>query len=166
MRTSAIALVALVCLALSPSADAKHGKGKGKGKGGDGPVTTIAGAGQRLHFSFGGELALQSGKLKGHFAIVSHPLAPGSTTRLTVACKFHEFKKAALAGPRLEFDGKGHCGVLNQDGTTDKIQVKNHFVIVDDPEGTDQIDVEFLGPTGIMIPGGNLDFGNFTFTAP
>jgi hypothetical protein len=168
MRTFALALAALACLVVSPAADANNGKGKGKGKGkggaDGGDVTTITGAGQRLHFSFGGELRLEDGKLKGHFAIISHPLAPASTSRLTVACKFREFKKASLAGPRLEFEGKGECGVLETSGRTDKIEVKNKFIIIDDPDGTDQIDVEFIGASGIMIPGGDLEFGRFTFT--
>jgi len=176
MRTWTIALAAVLSLALSPVADAKPGKGKGNhdddsdstngaqqhpGGGGGGPTTTIRGAGQRLHFSFGGKLRLKAGKLKGNFVIVAHPLAPDST-RLTVSCRFFEFKNATLAGPRLEFDAKGHCAVLETDGDIQKIHVENHVVIVDNPAGTDQIDVEFIGQSGIMIPGGELSFGNFT----
>ena len=165
MRTFTIALVALLGLVASPSADAKKGKGKGKG-GQDGAATVIAGAGQRLHFSFGGRLLLQDGnKLKGNFSIVSHPIAPNST-RLVVSCRYQEFKNVSLAGPRLEFEGKGNCGVLSLDGKLEKIAVKNKFVIVDVPDSADQIDVEIVGDTGIMVPGGNLDFGNFTFTTP
>jgi hypothetical protein len=125
----------------------------------------VEGAGQRLHFSFGGKVKLfNNGKMKGYFRIISHPLAPEGTDRLVVTCNFDEFKNATLAGPRLEFDGFGHCRVLELDGSHEKIPVKNHFVIVDAPGGSDQIDVEIIGNGGgIMIPGGDLAFGNFTF---
>jgi hypothetical protein len=106
----------------------------------------------------------QQGKVTGHFAIISHPLAPESSTRLVVSCRYNDFWDASLAGPRLEFSGKGNCKVLETDGDFETIQVKNRFVIVDNPAGADQIDVEFIGATGIMIPGGELAFGNFTFT--
>lgn len=157
MRTTSITLVSLFCLALVPTASAGHGGGGGSKK------TKVEGAGQRLHFSFGGKLKVHKGKITGRFAIVSHPLAPDST-RLTVSCRYDEFSKATVAGPRLEFDGKGKCGVLELDGDIVKLDVQNHFVIVDVPGGADQIDVEFIGESGIMIPGGTLEFGDFTMT--
>lgn len=171
---SFFALAAVLCLSISPVAEAKPGKGKGhkhdkdgdstNGGEQDAPVTIIRGAGQRLHFSFGGKLAFKNDKMKGNFVIVAHPTAPEST-RLTISCRYFEFKNATLAGPRLEFDAKGHCAVLETDGDIEKIQVTNRVILIDNPAGTDSIDVEFIGPTGIMIPGGALSFGNFTLAS-
>jgi hypothetical protein len=164
MRSVAPVFAIVIGLASSgpASAGGGHGHGHGHGNQPSATATTIKGAGQRLHFSFGGELVFDHSKLRGSFTIISHPLAP-SSTRLSISCRYFEFKNATLAGPRLEFDAKAQCHVLETSGKTDKIQLKNHIVIVDNPDGSDQIDVEFIGETGIMISGGELSFGNFTF---
>ncbi len=132
--------------------------GGGGGGGNKGPKTVISGAGQRLHFSFGASLRLRDGKLRGGFTLFVHPLAPPGNT-LAVVCRYKEFKNASLDETTVAFDAHGVCHTLSKDGKTKRAPASNHVTIVDSANGTDQIDVDLIGPTGVSLPGGALDFG-------
>lgn len=142
------------------------GGGAGPGSGGGSEKTIVQGAGQRLHFSFGGRLVLNKTKstMNGRFSIVVHPLSPTGAT-LNVACRYKHFTNLTITGNTVEVDARGKCTVLNTDGTLDTREADNHITIVDNPGGSDSIDVEFNGSTGIAIPGGTMSFGDFTITS-
>lgn len=150
-----------------------HGGGGGGGNGGGGggsgggaDKTTVQGAGQRLHFSFGGRLVLnkKKNKLNGKFSIIVHPSSPTSDT-LNVVCRYKQFKDLTVTGNTVEVDARGTCRILHTDGTLEVRQADNHITIVDNPGGTDSIDVEFNGSSGIAIPGGTMSFGDFSITS-
>lgn len=138
------------------------GTGGGGGGGGGQPVATVAGAGQRLSFSFGGRIRLQGNKATGDFALVAHPLAPQGTT-ISVACRYKKFDQVTITGNSAVFRGMGKCTRLLNTGALESFDATNVFQIVDNPDG-DAIDVNFVGPTGIAVPGGSLEFGDFTVT--
>jgi hypothetical protein len=174
MRTASILLA--TALACSPLSFAfAHGGGHGKGKdhhgggGGDGggggnaPVASIKGAGQRLTFSFGGEVKLKNGKAKGEFVLVAHPLAPGGTT-LNVSCHYKEFSDVTIAGDTATFTGHGKCRSIMTNGDIEHAEAHNTFQIVDRPSG-DAIAVSIVGPGGgVAVPSGAREFGGFTIT--
>ncbi|MBC8069264.1 MAG: hypothetical protein IAG13_13090 [Deltaproteobacteria bacterium] len=180
MRTLLIALVSVLVSAHTPIAFAGdhdgggkggkggkgghggHNHGGGGGGGSKGPVASIVGAGQRLHFTFGGNVKLRDGKAKGEFALVVHPIAPQGTT-LSVACGYKLFTDVTITGNTATFTGHGLCARILTDGSLEHFVAKNIFQIVDNSAG-DQIDVNFVGPTGIAVPAGELAFGNFTVT--
>jgi hypothetical protein len=142
-----------------------HGGGSGGGGGGggaDAPEARIHGAGQRLHFSFGGNVRLRDGKAKGEFALVVHPPAPQGTT-LSVACGYKLFTAVTITGNTATFTAHGLCARMFTDGRLEHFVATNTFQIVDNSTG-DQIDVNFSGPTGIAVPAGALSFGDFTVT--
>jgi hypothetical protein len=132
----------------------------------DGPdfEETFTGAGQRLHFTLGGMLGYDSDEdlISGHFSIVVHPLAPASEV-LNASCRYDVFSAWERVDSTLEFDAGGRCLVLRIDGSLEEIEVTNHVTFVDDlgGGGIDAIDVEIIGSTGIAVPGGLLDFGDF-----
>lgn len=164
MRALILTTLSLLITLTPAASDAKpHHHGKGKGKHGDkGVVAKIAGAGQRLHFSFGGELTLRkNGKMHGTYILVANPQAPNGTT-LSVACRFFQFDNATLNGSSLSFRAKGKCATLSTAGEVQRIDVVNEFDIIDNGDEGDQINVDFVGPTGIAIPAGALSFGNIT----
>lgn len=172
MRTASIVLA--IALACTPFTFAfAHGGGHGKGKGGHhddhgggggggGPTATLSGAGQRLTFSFGGNIQLRDGKAKGEFALVAHPIAPQGTT-LNVACHYRVFSDVTIVGHTATFTGKGKCQRILTSGELEHFNATNVFQIVDNPGG-DAIDVNFVGGSGIAVPAGALEFGDFTVT--
>src|SRR5688572_31912158 len=159
---SGLAIVASLLLA-SPVVAAPPGGSGGAGHGGK---TTIKGAGQRLHYSFGGLLVLNKAKNKanGEFSIIVHPSAPMGDT-LSVTCRYKQFDDLTIAANTMEVDARGKCTVLHTDGTLEIQNADNHSTVVDNPTGTDSIDVEVNGSGGIAIPGGALSFGGFTITS-
>jgi hypothetical protein len=139
-----------------------HGHGHGGGGGGNQPEATVQGAGQRLHFSFGGAVKLKGDKARGQFVLVVHPLAPQGNT-LAVACKYNKFSQVVISATQATFRGEGRCERLLANGTFEPFDAVNVFQIVNGTEGPDSIDVNFVGPTGVAVPGGTLDFGDFNF---
>ena len=137
------------------------GKGKGKGKGKK-QVYTITGAGQRLHFSFGGQLKYNAtdNVLKGKFSIIVHPLAPPGDIVNTV-CRYGEMTNPQLDGNDFQFDASGKCRSLHLDGSITVQEVTSHVMIQDNKTGTDGIDVDLVGSTGVAVPGGALSHGDF-----
>lgn len=138
-----------------------HGHGHGHG-GGAQPEARIEGAGQRLHFSFGGDIRLRGNKARGKFVLMVHPLAPQGTT-VAVACKFTTFSNAVVTAASATFRGEGKCERLLTSGALESFDAVNDFQIVNG-DTVDSIDVNFVGPTGVAVPGGTLDFGGFTLT--
>ncbi len=123
-------------------------------------VATLVGAGQRLHFSFGGELTLRkNGNLQGEYVVVINPKAPNGTS-LSAACRYTKFENAVLEGNKLHFRGKGECVLLSTSGKVQRIDAVNDFDLVDIPNGKDQINVDLVGATGIAVPAGEFEFGD------
>ncbi len=166
-----ITLLLASALSLSPLASARaatggnHGGGHGghnhggHGGGGNQPEASVEGAGQRLHFSFGGSVKLKGTKARGQFVLVIHPLAPQGTT-LVVACKYNKFSNVVISAASATFRAEGRCERLMANGTFEPFDAINEFQIVNG-ETVDSIDVNFVGPTGVAVPGGALEFGNF-----
>lgn len=129
------------------------------------PVVTarLAGGGQRLHFTFGGviEYAEAADVVSGHFSIIVHPLAPAGTA-LNVACRYDELSGWVRSGALIEVDAPGVCVVLRTDGTQETLPTTNHLSFLEGGAGVDAFDAELTSATGIAVPGGFLDFGDFT----
>jgi hypothetical protein len=175
MRTASIAItLALACSPLSLAlahggnhggGHGGHGHGGGGGGGGNAPTATVKGSGQRLTFTFGGEVKLKNGKARGEFVVVSHPLAPPGDT-LNVSCHYKVFTDVTIAGDTATFTGHGKCRRIALDGEIEHFEGHNVFQIVDRPSG-DAISVTAAtGSTGsgLPVPAGTLEFGGFTIT--
>jgi hypothetical protein len=173
MRTITIALAAASLFSPLASARASagdqggHHGGQGNhpgggGGGGGAPEARIDGSGQRLHFTFGGSVRLRGNKAKGRFVLLVHPLAPQGNT-LAVACRYTKFSEVTITAESASFRGAGKCERLLTDGTLEVVDAVNVFQIVNGTT-TDSIDVNFVGATGVAVPGGALEFGDFSFT--
>jgi hypothetical protein len=146
---SALIVSALFLVAYAPAANAAAGSISGGG-------TMIDENGTR--WSFGGSVHVgPAGQATGHFELVRH-LAP--TYRPTV-CQWNSFSNASVVGNTATFDAVGTCMGENEFGTW-QFTATNHFTIVDaGGAGQDAIDINFLGPSGIALPGGPITNGNF-----
>ncbi len=172
MRTLTVLIA--IALTLSPlGATAAHAGGPGHGDddengsgggggGGQNGEARIEGAGQRLHFSFGGRIRVKQNKAKGKFSIVAHPLAPQGTT-VVVACRYNKFSEVVISAASATFRAEGKCQRLLTSGVLENFDVVNNIQIVNGTPN-DSIDANFVGATGISIPGGAMDFGGFTLT--
>ena len=129
--------------------------------------SVLNGAGQRLHFSFGGRITHNptDHTLKGKFSIIVHPLAPPGSV-VNMVCRYKSFSNPQLEGRTLDFDARGTCTTLSLDGRLSRTTVNNHITIIDSISGTDAIDVDPIGGSGISVPGGELTHGSFTFVGP
>jgi hypothetical protein len=127
------------------------------------------GGGTKDQFSFAGRVYLTgNGTPKGHFVILEHFNVPDGTSA-AATCTYRTFDQVTISGNHASFHSVGKCKVLLTDGSTSVFTSDNVFSITDNGEpgaGTDIIDVNFLGPGGISIPGGVLSSGNFIITAP
>jgi hypothetical protein len=142
--------------------DDDGGGGGGGGGGGSTGKAKVRGAGQRGVASFGGTIVLGQNGPKGIFIVDIHPIAP-SGTALSIACRFTRFENFVVTDNRATFRGFGGCRILRTDGSIDITQNTNDFQIVDNPGG-DVIDVDFVGESGIAVPGGPVDFGDLVVT--
>lgn len=176
MRSFTPALFAVsLCLPLAMTASpapasaaanavAQKARAKPKAKA---PKAVLNGAGQRLHFTFGGRITHNqaTNALKGKFRIIVHPLSPpGSVVNTT--CVYKTFNNPQQEGRTLTWDAHGTCTTLRLNGSISRTAAHNRITIVDAVSGTDTIDVEPIGGTGISVPGGPLSHGSFTFTPP
>jgi len=134
-----------------------------------GTLGFVTGGGTKDQFSFVGRVYLTSREAaKGHFVILIHPDLPDGNT-VAVTCVYRDFDSVSFSGPTASFHSVGKCKVLLTDGSTAKFTSDNVFGISDNGQpgaGTDTIDVNFLGASGIAIPGGFLTTGNFVVSAP
>ncbi len=163
MRTITLLLAAALTLSPLAAAAARTGDYPGGGGAGGQPVARVEGSGQRLHFSFGGSVRLVGNQASGKFVLVIHPLAPQGNT-LTVACKYNKFSEVTITPTAAMFRAEGKCERLLVTGALEPFDAINVFQIVHGDQ-IDSIDVNFVGPTGVAVPAGALDFGNFTLTA-
>lgn len=129
----------------------------------------VTGGGTRNEFSFAGRVYLTGqGAAKGHFVIlVRHDVPDGTSVAAT--CTYRTFDQVTISGNTASFHSVGKCKLLLTDGSTLTFASDNVFGIVDNGEpgaGTDTIDVNFLGGSGLAIPGGVLSGGNFVVSAP
>jgi hypothetical protein len=155
---AALMLSPVASAAAHPGANDHHHPGPGHSNQ---PEATIEGAGQRLHFSFGGSVKLKGNKARGQFVLVAHPLAPQGNT-LTIACKYKKFSEVVITAGSATFRAEGKCERLLSNGTFEPFDAINVFQLVNG-DTTDSIDVNFVGGSGIAVPGGALEFGNFNF---
>jgi hypothetical protein len=131
-------------------------------KGGNAVVAKISGAGQRLHFSFGGELTLRrNNRLHGDFVIVAHPLAPLGNV-ISVSCRYRRFTEAKLENNTVSFVGTGQCTRLERGGKLTTHETTNEFRMADHGESNDVIEAKLTSPMGLTVPIGTLNFGNLT----
>jgi hypothetical protein len=99
------------------------------------------------------------GEGTGHFTIVHH-VNPVFTPTV---CTYDTFEGVSIVGNIASFDAEGVCRGESEFGEFE-FAAANHFTIVDNGEpgtGADTVDVNFLGPSGIAVPGGVIDSGNF-----
>jgi hypothetical protein len=129
----------------------------------------VTGGGTKDQFSFAGRVYLTgNGTPKGHFIIIEHFNVPDGTSA-ALTCTYRTFDQVVIAGNQASFHSVGKCKVLLTDGSTSQFNSDNVFGITDNGQpgnGVDTIDVNFLGGSGIAIPGGVLSSGNFIITAP
>jgi hypothetical protein len=129
-------------------------------------VARIGGSGQRLHFSFGGELTLRANnQLAGDYIVVVAPQAPAGSV-LAITCRYRQFSDGRLDnGNQLRFTGRGQCTRLAQSGAVTQFNVVSDFTIVDNGANNDEIGMAMKGATGIMLPNGTLSHGDLTIHA-
>jgi hypothetical protein len=129
----------------------------------------VTGGGTKDQFSFAGRVYLtRSGAPKGHFIIIEHFNTPDGTSA-AATCTYRSFDNVTISGNHASFHSVGKCKVYVTDGSTLQFNSDNVFSITDNGQpgnGVDVIDVNFLGASGIAIPGGVLSSGNFIVTAP
>lgn len=131
-------------------------------------VARIGGAGQRLHFSFGGELSLRANnQLAGDYVVVLAPQAPVGSM-LAIMCRYRQFSDARLDnGNQLRFTGRGQCTRLALNGAVTQFNTVNDFTLVDNGAANDEIGMTMQGSTGISLPQGTLSHGDLTIqTSP
>lgn len=160
IRKAIVLAVALaVLVTLLPALPAEAG----------GTLGFVTGGGTKDQFSFVGRVYLTSREAaKGHFVILIHPNVPDGNT-VAVTCVYRDFDSVSFSENTASFHSVGKCKVLLTDGSTAKFTSDNLFSITDNGEpgaGTDTIDVNFLGASGIAIPGGFLATGNFVVSVP
>lgn len=104
-----------------------------------------------------------NGRGKGFFTIVVHrDVHEGNTA--AVVCNYKHFDDLVISGNTATFHSVGSCKVLTISGTLQPFTSDNTFTIVDNGEpgaGLDALDVNFLGASGVAIPGDLLMEGNF-----
>jgi hypothetical protein len=123
---------------------------------------TVVGGGSRLGNEWevaGAVRELSAGEGSGHFTIVHHLNPVFAPT----VCTYDTFDSVSITGNVASFDAFGVCRGESDFGEFE-FEAANHFTIVDNGEpgiGADTVDVNFLGPSGIAVPGGVIDSGNF-----
>jgi hypothetical protein len=123
----------------------------------------LSGGGARdwttFHSSFTGNLTHNAdGTLTGHFTIVT-----ANDGEDTVYCRYLRVRPTRVRGGSWIFDGFGQCLSASSGGY---YAVSNRFVMIDygSPGTLDYIDVNYYGPVGPSVPGGNLQSGDLIST--
>jgi hypothetical protein len=115
----------------------------------------VSGWGTRNEFTFGGQVDIQpTGAVSGHFTIVID-LPDGTHS----SCRYLRFYRGSVARNVATFYGEGRCYSPTYGWYTSF----NQFTVQDNGSpgaGVDVIDVNFLGSTGVAIPGGVLSSGD------
>jgi hypothetical protein len=119
----------------------------------------VSGWGTRNEFTFGGQVVIQpTGDVAGHFTIVID-LPDGTHS----ACRYLRFYRGSVYRNVATFYGDGRCYSPTYGWYTST----NQFTVHDNGSpgaGVDVIDVNFLGASGVAIPGGVLSSGDLTLT--
>lgn len=119
----------------------------------------VSGWGTRNEFTFGGQVDIQlSGAVSGHFTIVID-LPDGTHS----SCRYLRFYRGSVSRNVATFYGDGRCYSPTYGWYTSS----NQFTVHDNGSpgaGVDVIDVNFLGSTGVAIPGGFLSSGDLSIT--
>jgi hypothetical protein len=106
---------------------------------------------------------LGAGRSSGHFKITVHRDVPENGMAAAI-CEYSRFVDVAIQGNRATFRSLGSCVGLAANGGSFRFTSDNVFTIVDNGEpgpGADAIDVNYLGPSGVAVPGSLLVHGNF-----
>jgi hypothetical protein len=119
---------------------------------------TLRGKGMRAASTLGGTLVRAAdGTVSGDFVIVLT-----SPTDTATSCRYAKFEKVERLGKKVAFDGFGTCITVAPSGAVSSWKAHNRFAFVLGARGAaDSIDVNMVGPSGITIPGGSLDAGDF-----
>jgi hypothetical protein len=124
-------------------------------KGGD---FTLRGKGVRGGSTLGGTLVRNAkGSVSGDFVIIITTADDTATS-----CRYQKFAQVKRIGQAVSFDGFGVCTTVTPAGAITVWKAHNQFSVVQGAKGSvDTIDVNMVGATGITIPGGALDSGDF-----
>lgn len=119
---------------------------------------TLRGKGMRASSTLGGTLVRAAdGTVSGDFLIILT-----TPTDTSTSCRYQKFEKVQRTGNTVSFDGFGACITVAPSGAVTSWKAHNAFAIVlGAGKVKDTIDVNMYGPTGITIPGGTLDSGDF-----
>jgi hypothetical protein len=124
----------------------------------------VTGSGNTPGFSIVGRLRLlKNGNARGSFLIIVHRDEPEFTTAAAV-CSYRVFDNVVITNNVATFHSVGHCVALTTNGQQQSFTSDNVFGITDNGQpgpGADTIDVNFLGASGVAIPGSALLHGNF-----
>lgn len=128
------------------------------------PAGAVTGQGSRGEWTLTADVRLRSdGTVSGQMQIVGQ--IEGATTPLT--CRYDSFRRMVIIVNQARFDASGTCEYRNESGRVE-FAAENRVVIIDNGEpgtGRDALDVNFLGSSGVAIPGGVIDRGNFYVVA-
>lgn len=119
---------------------------------------TLRGKGMRGNSTLGGTISrAANGRVTGEFVIILT-----NATDTSTACRYRKFSNVVKNGDAVSFDGDGSCFTVTPAGAVTQWKAKNAFSVVQGSgKIVDTIDVNMYGPTGITIPGGYLDSGDF-----
>ena len=124
----------------------------------------VTGSGNTPGFSIAGYVGLlKNGEARGQFLIVMHRDVPEFTTAAAV-CSYSRFDQVVIGADRATFHSVGTCVALTTAGQRQVFTSDNVFTILDGGEpgpANDAIDVNFLGVSGVAVPGRFLLHGNF-----
>ncbi|AMY08354.1 Bacillolysin precursor [Luteitalea pratensis] len=127
------------------------------------PAGAVTGQGARGEWLVTANVHLgPDGTVSGQFQVLGR-LQDGTP----LACRYDTFRRMVILVNQARFDASGTCG-YRADGRGVEFAAENRIVIVDNGEpgaGRDALDVNFLGTSGIAIPGGAIDRGNFDVAA-
>ena len=83
-------------------------------------------------------------------------------TDTSTSCRYQKFEKVQRTGDKVAFDGLGACTTVTSNGAVTSWKAHNQFsLVLGHGKVKDSIDVNMLGASGITIPGGALDSGDF-----
>ncbi len=123
-----------------------------------GGAFTLRGKGMRGSSTLGGTLVRAAdGTVSGDVVIILT-----TPTDTSTSCRYQKFEKVQRTGNTVSFDGFGTCITVAPSGAVTSWKAHNAFaVVLGGGKVKDTIDVNMYGPTGITIPGGALDVGDF-----
>lgn len=121
--------------------------------------TTLWGKGTRGDATLGGTVTLAAnGSASGAFVLY---LTPADDT--ATACRYGKFGALEFVGDTVTFNAQAACTSVTVDGIVSHWTGTNAFSFVLGVGGAiDSVDVNMSGPTGITVPGGLLDSGDFS----